>query len=75
MDKSIGSRAWVLLKGDKEYTGIFRGLDDYWNMVLDDVKQIDIRDGKRTITELDSILLNGNNIVMFVPGGNPVYSS
>lgn len=40
MDKTIGNRVWILLKGNKEFVGIFRGLDDYWNMVLDDVKEM-----------------------------------
>lgn len=40
IDKTIGSRVWIMLKGNKEFVGVFRGLDEYWNMVLDDVKQM-----------------------------------
>jgi U6 snRNA-associated Sm-like protein LSm5 len=40
IDKTIGSRVWILLKNNKEFVGIFRGLDDYWNMVLDDAQEM-----------------------------------
>jgi small nuclear ribonucleoprotein (snRNP)-like protein len=37
---SIGSRIWILMKGDKELTGTLRGFDEYVNMVLEDVTEI-----------------------------------
>mmetsp|Transcript_23683 Transcript_23683/g.74525 ORF Transcript_23683/g.74525 Transcript_23683/m.74525 type:complete len:89 (-) Transcript_23683:285-551(-) len=37
IDKCIGSRLWVVMKGDKELVGTLRGFDQYVNMVLDDV--------------------------------------
>lgn len=37
IDKCIGSRIWIIMKGDKELVGTLRGFDDYVNMVLDDV--------------------------------------
>jgi len=40
-------------------------------MVLEDVKEIRIRDGERKVVELESILLNGNNVAILVPGGGP----
>ena len=39
IDKCIGSKMWVLMKGDKELVGILRGFDDYVNMVLEDVTE------------------------------------
>ncbi|KAJ1557364.1 RNA-binding protein lsm5, partial [Nowakowskiella sp. JEL0078] len=39
IDKCIGSRIWVLLKGDKEFSGTLRGFDDFVNMVLEDVTE------------------------------------
>ena len=37
IDKCIGSRIWVIMRGDKELVGTLRGFDDYVNMVLEDV--------------------------------------
>ena len=39
VDKCIGSRIWVIMKGDKEVVGTLRGFDEYVNMVLDDVTE------------------------------------
>jgi len=33
VDKCIGSRIWVIMKGDKEVVGTLRGFDEYVNMV------------------------------------------
>ena len=66
-----GSRIWVILKGDKELTGILRGFDLFVNMVLEDVEEFEpTPEGMRT-SKMDQILLNGNNIAVLVPGGKP----
>jgi hypothetical protein len=39
IDKCIGSRIWILMKGDKELVGTLLGFDDYVNMVLEDVTE------------------------------------
>ena len=39
IDKCIGSRIWIVMRGDKELVGTLRGFDDYVNMVLDDVTE------------------------------------
>lgn len=39
IDKCIGSRIWVIMRGDKELVGTLRGFDDYVNMVLEDVTE------------------------------------
>lgn len=63
---------WVIMKGDKELVGTLRGFDVYVNMVLEDVTEIETAaDGTRRLTRLDTILLNGNNIALLVPGGKP----
>jgi U6 snRNA-associated Sm-like protein LSm5 len=68
IDKCIGSRIWVLMKGDKELVGTLRGFDEYVNMVLDDVTEFEVtRTGRKEIA-LDQILLNGANICMMIPG-------
>ena len=71
VDKCIGSRIWVIMKGDKEVVGTLRGFDEYVNMVLDDVTEYVVTARGREKTKLDQILLNGNNVAMMVPGGDP----
>ncbi|ETO13672.1 RNA binding protein [Reticulomyxa filosa] len=71
IDKCIGSRIWIIMKGDKEMVGILRGFDDYVNMVLEDVTEYEITPEGKKVTKLDSILLNGNNVCLMVPGGAP----
>ncbi|KIZ06653.1 hypothetical protein MNEG_1305 [Monoraphidium neglectum] len=71
IDRCIGSRIWVIMKGDKEIVGTLRGFDVYVNMVLEDVAEIEITPEGRIINRLDTILLNGNNIAVLVPGGQP----
>ena len=39
IDKCIGSKMWVIMRGDKELVGTLRGFDDYVNMVLEDVTE------------------------------------
>lgn len=52
--------------------GTLRGFDDYVNMVLDDVvEHTFLPDGSKVMSKLESILLNGNNIAIMVPGGEP----
>ncbi|CAI6341557.1 unnamed protein product [Periconia digitata] len=67
IDKCVGSKIWVIMNGGKEFVGKLIGFDDYVNMVLEDVTEIDAMEGK---SQLPKILLNGNNICMMVPGGD-----
>ncbi|GMI25546.1 hypothetical protein TrCOL_g9983 [Triparma columacea] len=72
VDKCIGSSIWVLMKDtNTELTGTLKGFDDFVNMVLEDVTEIRITDGERKEVKLDSVLLNGNNVAILVPGGAP----
>ncbi|RZC51435.1 hypothetical protein C5167_019878 [Papaver somniferum] len=84
IDRCIGSKIWVIMKGDKELVGTLRGFDVYVNMVLEDVTEYEITAEGRRVTKLDQILLNGNNIAIhpkclslcnflmqLVPGGSP----
>ena len=43
------------MKGDKEIIGTLRGFDDYVNMVLDDVTEIDKTPTGDVRTELDQV--------------------
>ncbi|KAF1358119.1 LSM-domain-containing protein [Lizonia empirigonia] len=77
IDKCVGSQIWVIMNGGKgrveschpwrKFTGKLVGFDDYVNMVLEDVTEIDPAEGNNN---LPKILLNGNNICMMVPGGD-----
>jgi U6 snRNA-associated Sm-like protein LSm5 len=72
VDKCVNEKVWIIMKsGHKEFTGVLKGFDVYVNCVLEDAVEFD-RDqdtGKETTRTLESILLNGNNICMIVPGG------
>jgi len=70
IDKCIGSKLWIIMKGDKELVGILRGFDDYVNMVLEEVTEYEMTPEGMKTTQLDQILLNGNNICLLVPGGD-----
>lgn len=71
IDKCIGSRLWVLMKGDKEIVGTLLGFDEYVNMVMEDVTEYEFTGDVRKETKLEQILLNGANVCMMVPGGEP----
>jgi U6 snRNA-associated Sm-like protein LSm5 len=63
------------MKSEREIVGTLRGFDEYVNMVLDDVTEIQITPAGRKETKADQILLNGSNICLMVPGGDPLASS
>jgi len=71
MDKCVGQRMWVLMKGDREFVGKLVGFDIYVNMVLQDVTEIERTPEGVALSKLDQILLNGNSVAMMVPGGKP----
>ena len=39
IDRCIGSKIRVIMKGDKELVGVLKGFDVYVNMVLEDVTE------------------------------------
>lgn len=59
------------MKGDKELVGTLRGFDVFVNMVLEDVTEYENSPEGVKTTQMDQILLNGNNIAVLVPGGRP----
>ncbi|KAI8060353.1 LSM domain-containing protein [Gongronella butleri] len=70
IDKCIGSKIWVVMKNEKEFTGKLLGFDDFVNMVLEEVTEYErTQEGYKT-RQLEQILLNGNNICSLIPGGN-----
>lgn len=61
------------MQGDKEFYGTLRGFDEYFNLILDDVKEYQDSGvgGKRIlINKVESMLLNGSHITMLIPGDN-----
>ncbi|KAA8575486.1 hypothetical protein EYC84_004639 [Monilinia fructicola] len=58
IDKCVGSKIWVVMKGDKEFTGTLTGFRRLCQYGLGRCYRI-----------LPKILLNGNGIAMLVPGG------
>ncbi|KXL50541.1 hypothetical protein M433DRAFT_84452 [Acidomyces richmondensis BFW] len=69
IDRCVGSRISIIMKGDKEFSGTLLGFDDFVNMVLEEVTEYDLSSGSQT--KLPKILLNGNNVCMLIPGGLP----
>ncbi|CAI6100262.1 unnamed protein product [Clonostachys chloroleuca] len=68
IDKCVGSRIWVIMKGDKEFSGTLLGFDDYVSILRSDLNN-SLSDYSGNHTKLPKILLNGNNICMLIPGG------
>jgi U6 snRNA-associated Sm-like protein LSm5 len=72
MAKCVDQRVWIIMKNDRELVGILKGYDVYVNMVLEDITEYEKNSrGQTTKVHLDKILLNGNNVAILVPGGNP----
>ena len=59
------------MKGDKEFVGILTAFDEYVNIVLHDVTEIEITPQGVQKSQLPSLFLNGNHVAMFVPGRGP----
>lgn len=71
ISRCIGSKIWVLMKGNTEFIGTLCGFDTYVNIVLEDVQEFEMSREGIQVTNLDQILLNGNNVALLVPGGKP----
>ncbi|KAI0721362.1 Sm-like ribonucleoprotein [Cerioporus squamosus] len=72
IDRCIGSRIWVIMKNDREFTGTLLGFDDFVSeyMVLEDVTEYETTPQGKKKTTLNQTLLNGNNICMLIPGSS-----
>ncbi|KAF9642265.1 Sm-like ribonucleoprotein, partial [Thelephora ganbajun] len=64
IDRCIGSKIWVIMKNDREFSGTLLGFDDFVNMVLEDVTEYETTPQGKKTTKLNQTLLNGNNICM-----------
>lgn len=65
IDKAIGTKIHVLLTNDKEFKGTLVGFDDFVNMVLEDVVEIDSEGPKDKVHK--KMLLNGGQVTMIIP--------
>lgn len=65
IDKAIGTQIKVLLTNNKEFHGKLVGFDDFVNVVLEDVQEVDA-EGQKGKT-LKKMLLNGTQIAMLCP--------
>eukprot|EP00892_Ulva_mutabilis_P008809 jgi/Ulvmu1/62/UM001_0065.1 len=71
MTKCIDERVWIIMKNNREVVGTLKGYDVYVNMVLEDVTEFETTSQGVVKNRLDKILLNGNNVAILVPGGDP----
>ncbi|KAH3668446.1 hypothetical protein OGAPHI_002200 [Ogataea philodendri] len=72
IDKSIGSRIWVLMTTEQEFVGNLVGFDDFVNVVLEDVEEYE---GDKLISKRPKMLLNSRQLAMIVPSGERTSSS
>ena len=70
VDKCIGEKIHILMKNEREFVGKLCGFDDFVNVVLEDATEY-IRDSKGNYStkNIETMLLNGSNITMLIPGG------
>ncbi|KAH0838232.1 hypothetical protein J3R83DRAFT_6487, partial [Lanmaoa asiatica] len=70
IDRCIGSRIWVIMKSDREFTGTLLGFDDFVSELLKlaSILFSETTPQGRKKTQLAQTLLNGNNICMLIPG-------
>lgn len=59
------------MKDRKEVEGTLLGFDSLINMVLEGVVEQEATPEGLQVTRLQSILLNGSNVAVIVPGGKP----
>lgn len=55
IDSCIGSKIWVVMKSEKEFTGTLKYFDDYVNMVLEDVTELYVYTSKHLRTQENEI--------------------
>eukprot|EP00924_Labyrinthula_sp_SR-Ha-C_P014008 maker-scaffold_5-snap-gene-20.4-mRNA-1 protein AED:0.02 eAED:0.02 QI:29/1/1/1/1/1/3/507/81 len=70
IDKCVDNPLRVIMKDSREFVGTLKGFDDFVNMVLEEVEEREIIEGKVKKSELKSVLLNGAGIAMMIPGGS-----
>lgn len=65
IDRAIGKQITVLMQNDKEFSGTLIGFDDFVNMVMVNVQEVDNTGSKGE--PIKKMLLNGGHISMIIP--------
>lgn len=65
IDRAIGTQIRILLSNNKEFEGTLIGFDDFVNVVLQDVTEIDDEGGEGKV--IRKMLLNGTQMAMLCP--------
>lgn len=65
IDRAIGSNIKVLLTNNKEFHGNLIGFDDFVNVVLENVREVDSEGHEGKV--IKKMLLNGTQIAMLCP--------
>ncbi|CAN6686854.1 unnamed protein product [Malus baccata var. baccata] len=63
IDRCIGSKMWVIMKGDKELVGTLRSFDVYVNMVLEDPETLPF--GVRKLIRENSLLKKSESVISY----------
>ncbi|BFU25550.1 LSM domain containing protein [Entamoeba histolytica HM-1:IMSS-B] len=65
----INTKVWIILKSQREFVGIMKGIDEYTNIILQDCIEYEIKDNKENYqTQHKLILVSGNGIDMISKG-------
>lgn len=72
MDQCIGKQVWVIIDSPREFVATLVAIDDFVNLVLEDVTEYDMTDpenlGIKTYKR-PKMLLNAKYIAMIIPNG------
>ena len=70
--KLLNQPVWILCKNEREFSGVFKGLDVYTNVILQDCTEYEkLPDKNFRQTKHKTILISGNTIDMIVKGEKP----
>mmetsp|Transcript_6108 Transcript_6108/g.14712 ORF Transcript_6108/g.14712 Transcript_6108/m.14712 type:complete len:93 (+) Transcript_6108:125-403(+) len=57
-------RIWLFENNDLRIEGVIIGFDEYMNLVLDDAKEVHVKNAKAGEKKIGRILLKGENITL-----------
>ena len=75
LEKCLGRKVWLLMKGEREFFGTLLGFDEGNNMamILKQAKEYTYAGAgaeRSLVNQAETILLNGTHITMVVPGSD-----
>lgn len=65
---SVDQPVWILLSDNREISGILKGVDNFFSVVLEDVTILTVLDGETKREHVPSMALARDRICVFVPG-------